>query len=126
MHTGVDTKDDLAHQIYHGRKQHRTRILHFGSASKQRINPLGIEQIFQHTTGHHTDRPLFHKWFEHLPQRQRHPCPSFTGSLFLARGTKLPKNSNTLEGLALETYLHSLQPPSHFTGFEVPALILVL
>src|SRR6266699_2157377 len=44
MHTGLDTKYDLAHKIYHGRKQHRAGILHFGSASKQRVDPLSIEQ----------------------------------------------------------------------------------
>src|SRR5262249_947018 len=64
-------------------------------------DPLSIEQMFQHATGHHTDRSLFHKRFEDFPQRDRHPCPSFIGSLLLARGTKLPKNSSTLEGLTL-------------------------
>ncbi len=108
MHTGVDTQDDLAHKIYHRRKQHRARILHFGSAGKQRVDPLGIEQMLQHATGHHTDRSLFHKWFEHFPQCHRHPCPSITGSLLLARGTRLPKNSSTLEGLGLWP-----SPPCH-------------
>src|SRR5215468_12026599 len=101
MHTGLDTQDDLAHQIDHGRKQHRACILYFGRAGKQCIDPLGIEQILQHAPGHHTDRSLFRKRFEDFPQRHRHPCPSFTGSLLLARGTKLPKNSSTLEGLTL-------------------------
>src|SRR5262245_66175244 len=57
--------------------------------------------MLQHAPGHHTDRSLFHKRFKDFPQCHRHPCPSFTGSLLLARGTKLPKNSCTLEGLAL-------------------------
>src|SRR5262245_37022413 len=55
--------------------------------------------MLQHATGHHTDRSLFHKRFKDFPQCHRHPCPSFTGSLLLARGTKLPKNSCTLGGL---------------------------
>src|SRR5882762_11012098 len=90
MHAGLDTKHDLAHQVYHRRKQQRPRILHFGGACKQRIDPLGIEQMLQHATGHHTDRSLFNKRFEDFPQRYRHLCPSFTGSLLLAGGTKLP------------------------------------
>src|SRR5262249_6059555 len=65
----------------------------------QRIDPLGIEQMLQHATGHHADLALFHKRFEDFPQCHRHPCPSFTGSLLLARGIKLPENSSTLEGL---------------------------
>src|SRR5215471_12752326 len=55
--------------------------------------------MLPHATGHPTDRSLFHKRFEFCPQCHRHPCPSFTSSLLLARGTKLPKNSSTLEGL---------------------------
>ena len=90
MHAGLDTKHDLAHQVYHRRKQQRPRILHFGGACKQRIDPLGIEQMLQHATGHHTDRSLFNKRFEDFPQRYRHLCPSFIGSLLLAGGTKLP------------------------------------
>src|SRR5215471_6910172 len=57
--------------------------------------------MLPHATGHPTDRSLFHKRFEFCPQCHRHPCPSFTGSLLLARGTKLPKNSSTLEGLGI-------------------------
>src|SRR5215471_17436117 len=60
--------------------------------------------MLQHATGHHADRALFHKRFEDFPQCHRHPCPSFTGSLLLARGIKLPKNSSTLEGLVLAPY----------------------
>src|SRR5215475_6383136 len=61
--------------------------------------------MLQHATGHHTDRSLFHKRFKDFPQCHRHPCPSFTGSLLLARGTKLPKNSSTLEGLGVRACL---------------------
>src|SRR6516162_6514809 len=57
--------------------------------------------MLQHATGHHADRALFHKRFEDFPQCHRHPCPSFTGSLLLARGIKLPENRSTLEGLGL-------------------------
>src|SRR2546423_15702949 len=69
--------------------------------------------MLQHATGHYTDRSLFHKRFEDFPQRHRHPCPSFTGSLLLARGTKLPKNSSTLEGLVLRAY-----PSRAFAAFN--------
>src|SRR6266705_4714387 len=110
MHTGLDPKYDLAHKIYYRRKQHRARILHFGRTGKQRIDSISIEQMFQHATGHHTDRSLFHKRFEDFPQRHRHPCPSFTGSLHLARGIKLSKNSSTLEGLALEVCTRQALP----------------
>src|SRR5215467_8776370 len=63
--------------------------------------------MLQHATGHHTDGALFHKRFEDFPQCHRHPCPSFTGSLLLARGTTLPKNSSTLEGLRVKARISS-------------------
>src|SRR5215471_1545038 len=67
--------------------------------------------MLPHATGHPTDRSLFHKRFEFCPQCHRHPCPSFTGSLLLARGTKLPKNSSTLEGLPLLAYTRDAHRP---------------
>src|SRR4051812_11185961 len=74
--------------------------------------------MLQHATGHHTDRSLFHKRFEYFPQCHRHPCPSFTGSLLLARGTKLPKNSSTLEG-------RTLNAPSAARAVAPPGVVAV-
>src|SRR5262249_23605355 len=36
---------------------------------------VGIEQILQHTAGHHADRSLLNKRLEHFPQRNHHLCP---------------------------------------------------
>jgi hypothetical protein len=97
---GVDPQDDLAQKLSPRCPQPRAGLLPFGSAGTQRLDPLGMAQRLPHATGHHTERALCHKRCAYFPPCHRPPCPSFTGSLLLARGTKLPKHSSTLEGVA--------------------------
>jgi hypothetical protein len=67
MHTGLDSQYNLSHQVDHGGKQQFPRILYFGGACKQRIDLVGIQQIFHHAARHHADRSLLNKRLEHFP-----------------------------------------------------------
>src|SRR5437867_10811586 len=101
MHTGLDSKYNLSHQVDHGGKQPFPRILYCGGACKPRIDLVGIEQIFQHAARHHADWSLLNKRCEHFPSRHRHLCPSVQEALSPSGRLKVTKNINTLEGLSL-------------------------
>jgi len=73
MDAGMNPEHHFAHQLHERGEQKVTRILLLGSAGKELIKALGIEESLQDGSSHHTDRTLLNEGSKNgVQQHGRH------------------------------------------------------
>src|SRR5467141_859286 len=65
---GLDTKDDLVHQIIDAREQEFSGVLLLCGALIPQIEPIGAQDTLETSADHHRDGALLHKSFKHVTE----------------------------------------------------------